>query len=163
MLHKFPETPKKNRTIARIQYDGASPINIRKKGYNKKHFLIIQELPYILISFPASTIVESCPIGISNKRVPSSASLIKSASLMIGIRLAQEEKTRPWAKKSRKHAAGIFEWEDSVLYMIRIKLTIPAAKLRTLRNKIYSIFVILYSVLIISIKMIEAKQELTRL
>jgi hypothetical protein len=53
-----------------------------------------------------------------SKRVPNSASLIERAFFMMGIRLAQEEKTSPWAKKSKKQAVGIFALKDSLSFII---------------------------------------------
>jgi hypothetical protein len=43
---------------------------------------------------------------------------MESAFLMIGILLAQEEKTSPWAKKSKKQAVGIFALKDSLSFII---------------------------------------------
>jgi hypothetical protein len=63
--------------------------------------------------------VESCPIGIRSNNVPNCASLIERAVLMIGIRLAQEEKTSPWAKKSKKQAVGIFALKDWFSFIIK--------------------------------------------
>ena len=77
----------------------------------------------MLISFPARTIVDNCPIGIKSNKVPNSASLIESTSLIIGILLAHEEKTSPWAQKSKKQELDSFELfklEDSVWVIIKM-------------------------------------------
>lgn len=76
-------------------------------GYSKKLYLIAFLLPKWLINLADKGIVLTCPKGISNKSVPSSASEIPKLVLITGIRLAQEESISPWEKKNSEIAIRV--------------------------------------------------------